>query len=64
MTEKEVLKEIEVRTVTKESEPEVVKESSQDPLVFVMIGVAITLFAIAVALVVIWYVLKQRRKSS
>ena len=51
----------EVQTV-KTGETKVVKEEA-DPLIFVMIGVAITLVAVAVALATAYCVLKQRRKN-
>lgn len=61
-----VIKEIEVikqvNTVTKDGETRVIQEST-DPIILVLIGVVITIFAIGIALFVAWLVLRKRRSN-
>ncbi len=56
----EVIKEI--QTVTREGETKVIREST-DPIILVLIGVVITIFAIGIALFVAWLVLRKRRSN-
>ena len=61
-----VIKEIEVikeiNTVTRDGETRVIREGT-DPIILVLIGVVITIFAIGIALFVAWLVLRKRRSN-